>query len=155
MVKTNAIRMLEAANVRFTASEYSSEDGKIDGISVAHKIGAEPERVFKTLVTSGKNTGFNVFIVPAECELDLKKAAAAVGDKYIEMIKAKDLEPLTGYVHGGCSPFGMKKALPTYIEEAASLYETIYVSGGQIGLQVELPPDELIRVANAAYCDLV
>ncbi|MDR2606145.1 MAG: Cys-tRNA(Pro) deacylase [Oscillospiraceae bacterium] len=155
MVKTNAIRILDSAGVRFTAAEYDVSDGRTDGVSVARKIGAEPERVFKTLVTSGKLTGHNVFIVPAECELDLKKAAVAAGDKYIEMIKAKDLEPLTGYVHGGCSPFGMKKALPTYLEETAALYETIYVSGGRVGLQVELPPDELIRVAGAAYSDLV
>jgi len=155
MVKTNAIRILEAANVAFTASEYDINDGKIDGVSVAYKIGAEPERVFKTLVTFGKATGHNVFIIPVEYELDLKKAAIAVGDKYIEMIKSKDLEPLTGYVHGGCSPFGMKKALPTYLEESASLYDVIYVSGGRVGLQVQLPPGEVIRVANAAYSDLV
>lgn len=101
----------------------------------AAKIGQEPERVFKTLVTEGKTKGLNVFVIPSNVELDLKKAAQAAGDKYIEMIKSRELEPKTGYIHGGCSPIGMKKQFPTFIDETALLFDTIYVSGGRIGLQ--------------------
>jgi len=153
--KTNALRLLEGADIRHTVREYDISDGKIDGVSVANKIGKEPERVFKTLVTVGKTAGMLVFVIPVEFELDLKKAAAAAGDKYIEMIKAKDLEPQTGYVHGGCSPVGMKKAFPTYIEETACLYDTIAVSAGRVGLQMELSPDDLVRVTGAVFADLV
>jgi Cys-tRNA(Pro)/Cys-tRNA(Cys) deacylase len=155
MTKTNALRMLEAANIPFTAREYDVSDGEISGVAVARKIGQEPERVFKTLVTEGKTTGLNVFVIPSDVELDLKKAALAVGDKYIEMIKSRELEPKTGYVHGGCSPIGMKKLFPTYIDETAQLFDTINVSGGRIGLQVELSPDDLARITNAAYCELL
>ena len=155
MTKTNAIRRLESAGVSHIIHEYDSSDGRVDGISVAEKIGKVPEQVFKTLVTVGKATGINVFVVPVEFELDLKKAAAAAGDKYVEMIKARDLEPQTGYVHGGCSPIGMKKSFPTFIEETASLHKTIIVSAGRIGLQVELSPDDLVKVTGAVFVDLV
>ena len=155
MTKTNAIRQLESAGINHIIREYDISDGKVDGISVAEKIGKEPERVFKTLVTVGKTTGINVFVVPVEFELDLKKAASAAGDKYVEMIKARELEPLTGYIHGGCSPIGMKKAFPTFIEETAGLHETIIISAGRIGLQVELSPDDLAQVTEAGFVDLV
>ena len=155
MIKTNALRILESAGIQHDPHEYSISDGKIDGVSVALKLGAKPERVFKTLVTEGKATGHNVFVIPVEYELDLKKAARAAGDKYIEMIKSRDLEPLTGYVHGGCSPVGMKKALPTFIEETALLNETIIVSAGRVGLQVELSPDALAKAAGATFQDLI
>jgi Cys-tRNA(Pro)/Cys-tRNA(Cys) deacylase len=154
MTKTNALRILEAAKVPFTAHEYDVSDGEISGVSVAMKIGQEPERVFKTLVTEGKTTGLNVFVIPSNVELDLKKAATAAGDKYIEMIKTRGLEPKTGYVHGGCSPIGMKKQFPTFIDETARLYDTINVSGGRIGLQAELSPDDLARLTDATFCDL-
>ncbi|MDR0434048.1 MAG: Cys-tRNA(Pro) deacylase [Gracilibacteraceae bacterium] len=154
MTKTNALRILEAAGAPFTAREYDAADGGISGLAVAAKIGQAPERVFKTLVTEGKNTGLNVFIIPAGVELDLKKAAAAAGDKYVEMIKARELEPKTGYIHGGCSPLGMKKRFPTFIDETAELYDTINVSGGRIGLQVELAPGDLARLTDARFCDL-
>jgi Cys-tRNA(Pro)/Cys-tRNA(Cys) deacylase len=154
MTKTNAVRLLEAANVKFTAREYDVSDGEISGIAVAAKIGQEPERVFKTLVTEGRNTGLNVFVIPCNAELDLKKAAQAAGDKHIEMIKSRDLEPKTGYVHGGCSPIGMKKQFPTFIDETAQLFDTINVSGGRVGLQVELAPDDLARTTVAAFADL-
>jgi Cys-tRNA(Pro)/Cys-tRNA(Cys) deacylase len=146
--------MLEAAKVSFTAREYDASDGAIGGVAVAAKIGQEPERVFKTLVTEGKTTGLNVFVIPSNVELDLKKAAAAAGDKYVEMIKSRELEPKTGYVHGGCSPMGMKKRFPTFIDETALLHETINVSGGRIGLQFELSPDELAKLTDATFCDL-
>jgi Cys-tRNA(Pro)/Cys-tRNA(Cys) deacylase len=142
VTKTNAIRILEAANVTHSVHEYDASDGKIDGVSVAAKCGRSPDMVFKTLVTIGKVTGMNVFVIPVKFELDLKKAALAAGDKCIEMIKSKDLEPLTGYVHGGCSPVGLKKPFPTFIDETALLNETICVSAGRIGLQAELSPQE-------------
>ena len=154
MTKTNAIRLLETAGIKFTAREYDVSDGEISGVAVAAKIGQEPERVWKTLVTEGRNTGLNVFVIPSNTELDLKKAAAAAGDKSIEMIKSRELEPKTGYVHGGCSPIGMKKQLPTYIDETAGLFETINVSGGRIGLQIELSPADLVQMASALLRDL-
>ena len=154
MTKTNAVRILEAVKIPFTAREYDVSDGEISGISVAAKIGQEPERVFKTLVTEGKTTGLNVFLIPCSVELELKKAATAAGDKYVEMIKSRELEPKTGYVHGGCSPIGMKKQFPTFIDETAQLHDTINVSGGRIGLQVELAPDNLAKLVNAKFCDL-
>ena len=154
MIKTNALRILEAAKVSFTSREYDVSDGEISGIAVAAKIGQEPERVFKTLVTVGKTTGINVFVIPSNVELDMKKAAIAAGDKYIEMIKSRELEPKTGYVHGGCSPIGMKKLFRTFIDETAQLYETINISGGKIGLQVELSPYDAAKLTNAVFCDL-
>jgi Cys-tRNA(Pro)/Cys-tRNA(Cys) deacylase len=148
MTKTNAIRILEATGVAHSVHEYDASDGKIDGVSVAAKCGRSPDMVFKTLVTTGKTTGLNVFVAPVEFELDFKKAAVAAGDKNIEMIKSKDLEPLTGYVHGGCSPIGMKKQFPTFIDETALLNDTICVSAGRIGLQVELAPQDLANVTG-------
>ncbi|MDR1292648.1 MAG: Cys-tRNA(Pro) deacylase [Clostridiales Family XIII bacterium] len=152
--KTNALRLLETADIAFTAREYDVSDGAISGVAVAAKIGREPERVFKTLVTEGKNTGLNVFVIPSNVELDLKKAAQAAGDKHIEMIKSRELKPKTGYVHGGCSPIGMKKQFPTFIDETAQLYDAINVSGGRVGLQVELAPEDLAGLVSAAFCDL-
>jgi Cys-tRNA(Pro)/Cys-tRNA(Cys) deacylase len=154
VTKTNALRILEAAKVTFTAREYDVSDGEISGVAVAAKIGQEPERVFKTLVTEGKTTGLNVFVIPSNVELDLKKAAFAAGDKYVEMLKSRELEPKTGYVHGGCSPIGMKKQFPTFIDETAQLHDTINVSGGRVGLQVELVPGDLARLTGAVFCDL-
>jgi len=155
ITKTNVLRILEAAKIQFTVHEYDTSDGKIDGLSVAAKIKRNPGSVYKTLVTVGKATGLNVFVVPVECELDLKKAAQAAGDKYIEMIKSRDLEPLTGYIHGGCSPIGMKKAFPTFIEETALLLDTMVISAGRIGLQAEIAPMDLVRVTAAVFRDIV
>ena len=155
MTKTNALRIVESAGVRFAVHEYDVSDGKLDGVTAAAKIGRKPETVFKTLVTVGKTTGLNVFVIPVECELNLKKAAVAAGDKNIEMIKSRELEPKTGYIHGGCSPVGMKKAFPTFIEEAALLFDTIVVSAGRVGLQMELSSEDLSGLTNAAFCDLV
>ncbi|MDR1135087.1 MAG: Cys-tRNA(Pro) deacylase [Clostridiales Family XIII bacterium] len=154
MNKTNALRILEAAKVTVTTREYDVSDGEISGVAVAAKIGQAPERVFKTLVTEGKNTGLNVFVIPSNVELDLKKAASAAGDKYIGMIKSRELEPKTGYIHGGCSPIGMKKQFPTFIDETAQLHETINVSGGRIGLQIEISPNDLAKLTEAVFCDL-
>ena len=155
MTKTNALRLLESLGIAHTVHTYDVSDGMIDGLHVAVKTGRDPDIVFKTLVATGKTRGLQVFVVPVGCTLDLKKAATAAGDKYIEMIKARDLEPQTGYIHGGCSPVGMKKSFPTFIEETALLYDTILVSAGRIGLQVEIAPAELARAVGAAFCDLV
>ena len=155
MTKTNAVRLLEAADIEFNIYEYDTADGEISGVAVARKMGQDPDRVFKTLVTEGKNTGLNVFVIPGSTELDLKKAAQATGDKYVVMIKSRDLEPRTGYVHGGCSPVGMKKQFPTFIDETAEMYDRIIVSGGRIGLQIELAPGDLVRVTGAVLCELI
>jgi Cys-tRNA(Pro)/Cys-tRNA(Cys) deacylase len=155
MVKTNALRIMATSGADVKVYEVDVSDGKIDGVSVAAKVGKDPETVFKTLVTIGKTTGINVFVIPVEHELNLKKAAAAAGDKYIEMIKSRDLEPMTGYIHGGCSPVGMKKQFPTFIEETAEILGTFTVSAGRIGLQMELEPSELVRITGAVFADLV
>ncbi|MBO5680873.1 MAG: Cys-tRNA(Pro) deacylase [Lentisphaeria bacterium] len=153
--KTNAIRLLENGNVPFRFYEYDVSDGRIDGKSIAEKIGESPDQVFKTLVTQappGKD--YFVFVVPASGELDLKKAAKACGRKSIEMIPQKLLFPLTGYIHGGCSPIGMKKLFPTYIDETAILFDKICVSGGRIGTNLGLNPEELAAFINAQFVDL-
>lgn len=153
--KTNAIRLLENGNVPFRFYEYDVSDGRIDGKSIAEKIGESPDQVFKTLVTQappGKD--YFVFVVPASGELDLKKAAKACGRKSIEMIPQKLLFPLTGYIHGGCSPIGMKKLFPTFIDETAILFDKICVSGGRIGTNLGLDPEELAAFINAQFVDL-
>ena len=147
--KTNAMRILERLGIPYTAHTYDSSDGKIDGISVAAKLGQDPRRVFKTLVTKGKSGAYFVFVLPVEGELDLKKAAALVSEKSVAMIPVKDLLKVTGYVRGGCSPFGMKKLFPTVFDISAMEYETIIVSGGRIGCQIEAPPDALLQAAQA------
>lgn len=153
--KTNAIRILEAQAIEYQLYEYEVNDGQIDAVSVAKKIGFDPDLVFKTLVAVGKNTGINVFVIPASYSLDLKKGAEAARDKRLEMLKTKDLLPATGYVHGGCSPIGMKKEYPTFIEEIASQYEYIIVSAGRIGLQVKLKPQDLSKLTKAKFADLI
>lgn len=153
--KTNVIRILEAQGINHRVFEYAVEDGLLDGINVARKIEVEQERVFKTLVTSGKKTGINVFLIPSNCELDLKKGAETAGEKSIEMIKVKELLPLTGYIHGGCSPIGMKKNYPVFVEEIASQYNFIVISAGKVGLQVSLYPEDLVVLTEAKYADLV
>ncbi len=153
--KTNAVRLLENGNVPFRLYEYDVSDGRIDGKSIAEKIGESPDQVFKTLVTQappGKD--YFVFAVPASGELDLKKAAKACGRKSIEMIPQKLLLPLTGYVHGGCSPVGMKKLFPTFIDETAILFDRICVSGGRIGTNLGLNPEELAAFIHAQFADL-
>ena len=153
--KTNALRLLEAAGIAYTPYEYPTEDGKIDAVSVAEKIGAEPERVLKTLVTESPDREHFVFIIPGNAELDLKKAARAAGKKSIGMLRVKELLPLTGYVHGGCSPVGMKKLLPTWIDESAILFDRIFVSGGRIGLNLAISPEALAGFTSADFADLI
>lgn len=126
----------------------------LSGVEVARKLGLDQDRVFKTLVTRGKSGTYRVFMIPVACELDLKKAASAAGEKAVAMIKSKELLPLTGYVHGGCSPIGMKKPFPTYIDETAELYESIYFSGGRIGCQLEMALEDLRAIVPVETADL-
>lgn len=143
--KTNAMRVLEQKKAEYIPHEYDKSVGT-DGMSVAKAVGLDPKKVFKTLVTVGKSGEHYVFVVPVCHELDLKKAAKAVGEKSIEMIKQRDLLPLTGYIHGGCSPVGMKKFFKTTIDKSAETHKTITVSAGEIGKQVELALEELAKV---------
>lgn len=151
--KTNVMRLLDQQGVAYESHCYEGT-GAVSGAEVAAVLGQDPERVFKTLVTEGKSGQHYVFVIPVLQELDLKKAAAASGEKSIAMVKAKELLPLTGYVHGGCSPIGMKKPFPTFVEESAILYDRILFSAGKIGYQVELPPDELAKLTPFQYADL-
>ena len=151
--KTNAMRILERAGVSHRVHTYDPAQG-IDGVSVARQLHQDPQAVFKTLVTQGKSRAFYVFVVPVCATLSLKRAACACGEKSVEMIPQKLLLPATGYVHGGCSPIGMKKAFPTFVDETAQLFDTICVSAGRIGAQAELAPDALCALTGAAYAAL-
>ena len=153
--KTNAMRILDSLNIEYEHIEYSVEDGKIDGISVADKVGENREIVFKTLVAIGSDKELYVFVIPVEFELDLKKASKASSQKNIQMLPLKELTKNTGYVHGGCSPIGMKKQLKTFIDETATLNEKMLVSAGQVGLQIKLSPNELAECVNAEFVDLI
>ena len=152
--KTNVMRTLEQKNIPYTAHTYDPE-GPIDGVSVARVLGEDPECVFKTLVTRGASGGYYVFDIPVAENLDLKKAAKAVGEKSIAMIAQKELLPLTGYVHGGCSPVGMKKQFPTVFHETAEILDTIMVSAGKIGYQVQCEPEKLLNFLNAKMADII
>ena len=151
--KTNVMRLLDQHGVPYTPHFYDPE-GPIDGLSVAKAVGADPEAVFKTLVTRGASGGYYVFDIPVGDSLDLKKAARAVGEKSIAMLPQKELLPLTGYVHGGCSPVGMKKPFPTVFHETVILFDTIYVSAGKIGAQVETDPNALMALIGAGAADV-
>ncbi|MBA2876159.1 Cys-tRNA(Pro) deacylase [Thermaerobacillus caldiproteolyticus] len=154
-VKTNAMRVLDKKMIPYNVITYDSQDGKIDGISVAHNIGKDPRFVYKTLVTRGNSRNIYVFVIPVESELDLKKAAQVTGEKKVEMVPVKDIQKLTGYIRGGCSPIGMKKLYPTFIDSSASQLEHIIVSGGRIGVQVELSVEALQSVTEAALQEVV
>ena len=150
-VKTNALRLLEAAGISYELRQYEYDENDPCG-------SADPalrERMFKTLVTRGERRGILVFCIPVDQELDLKKCAAAAGDKRVEMTHVKELLPLTGYMRGGCSPVGMKKKYPTIFDETALLYEQIYVSAGQRGMQMAVDPEALIAFTGAAYADVI
>ena len=152
--KTNVMRVLESSGIAYAAHTYPT-DGAIDGVSVAKMLGQDPECVFKTLVTRGASGGYYVFDIPVAENLDLKKAARAVGEKSIAMLPQKELLPLTGYVHGGCSPVGMKKPFRTVFHETAVLFDTICVSAGKIGAQVEVDPRALMELLGAEAADVV
>ncbi|UOE55436.1 Cys-tRNA(Pro) deacylase [Cytobacillus oceanisediminis] len=153
--KTNAMRMLDAQKVDYELITYDNQDGKIDGVSVAAKIGKDPEAVYKTLVAQGHSKQIYVFIIPVEDELDLKKAAKAAGEKKVEMIPVKDIQKLTGYIRGGCSPVGMKKQYPSFIDAKAAELELMIVSGGKIGMQMELKAEDLQKAIGANLADLI
>lgn len=152
--KTNVMRVLDQKKIPYQEHTYDPEGG-ISGLEVAEATGEDPNRVFKTLVTVAPSKKNYVFVVPVTGELNLKKAAAAVGEKSIEMIKSKELLPLTGYVHGGCSPIGMKKLFTTVIHETAANYDTIMFSGGKIGFQVEMSLEDLKSVIPLKLSDIV
>ncbi len=151
MEKTNAIRQFDGQKLPYTLHTY---EGVISGTDVAAYMGQDPDTVFKTLVTTGKTGAHYVFMIPVAQELDLKKAAKAVGEKSIAMLPQKDLLPLTGYVHGGCSPVGMKKLFPTAIHQTAASQDTIFFSGGKIGLQIQASPAALEQLVPLTYADL-
>lgn len=155
MTKTNAVRILESKNIKHSTISYEVDEDNLDAVTVANKIQANPESVFKTLVARGDKTGITVFCIPGNMELDLKKAASESGNKKIEMIRVKEIFDLTGYIRGGCSPVGMKKSYPTFIDETAQLFEEIYVSGGIRGMQIKISPFDLSDVTAAKYSDLI
>lgn len=153
-IKTNAMRLLEKSKVPFQIHTYDS-NSFLDGVSVAEKLGQPVERTFKTLVTQGKSKNYFVFVIPVDQELDLKKAARVVGEKSIEMIHVKDINQITGYIRGGCSPIGMKKRFPTIVHNSAASYETIFFSGGRLGSQIEMNPQDLVKVIGGKFEDVV
>ncbi|MFD1179096.1 Cys-tRNA(Pro) deacylase [Paenibacillus puldeungensis] len=153
-VKTNAMRLLDKSKTPYGILTYDSEDGQIHGTAVAEKIGKAPEQVFKTLVAHHGNSIF-VFVIPVAEELDLKKAARAADVKKIEMLPLKDLTKHTGYIRGGCSPVGMKKLYPTFIDSSAEVLDKIIVSAGKIGLQMELSPQLLAEQVNGSFAQLI
>ncbi len=152
--KTNAVRLVQQAKIPCRESFYEFDEKDLNGNHAAAAIGMPPEQVFKTLVARGEKTGINVFCIPVCCELDLKKAAKTAGDKNMEMVAVKDLLSLTGYIRGGCSPVGMKKKYPTYMDESCILWEEIAVSAGARGHQMVVPPEDLANLINAKLADI-
>ncbi len=152
MEKTNAIRQFDRKKLEYQMHAY---EGVVSGVDVAATLGQKPEKVFKTLVTTGKSGEHYVFMIPVAEELDLKKAAKAVGEKSIAMLPQKELLPLTGYVHGGCSPVGMKKQFRTVIHESATQFETVFFSGGKIGLQIETDVESLSKIIDLKYESII
>lgn len=152
--KTNVMRVLDQKKIPYTAHTYDPESG-IDGVSVARSLGQDPASVFKTLVARGASGGYYVFDIPVAATLDLKKAAHAVGEKSVAMLPQKELLPLTGYVHGGCSPVGMKKQFPTVFHETANDLELVAVSAGKIGHQVQVKPADLLNLLRAKTADVI
>ena len=152
--KTNVMRVLDSKKVEYESYSYEP-DSTLTGEEIAGILNEDINRVFKTLVTQAKSGAYYVFVVPVAEELDLKKAAAAAGEKAVSMIKQKELLPLTGYIHGGCSPIGMKKLFPTFIHETAKDLDKMFVSAGKVGMQVELPPKALEDIVRAKYADII
>ena len=152
--KTNVMRLLEQKGIPYTPHDYRAS-GAVGGTEVAAALGEDPARVFKTLVTVGASGGYYVFVIPVAEELDLKKAAKPVGEKSIAMLPQKELLPLTGYIHGGCSPIGMKKPFPTVLHQSAAERESIYVSAGKVGFQAELAPADLQKMLPMRLADVI
>ena len=153
-VKTNAVRIVETHGAAYTLHTYPCKE-PLDGVSIAAKLGADVTVVFKTLVTQGKSGAYFVFVIPAAEELDLKKAAKSVGEKAVAMIPVKEINRVTGYVRGGCSPVGMKKAYVTRIHQSARALDVMYVSAGRLGQQMEINPQQLAEIAGAEFDDLI
>ena len=152
--KTNVMRILDAQKIPYMSHAYQP-DATMSGAEIAALLNEDAEKVFKTLVTQGKSSQYYVFVIPVKEELDLKKAAKAAKEKAVGMIKQKDLLPPTGYIHGGCSPIGMKKQFPAFLHETAVQYGTIFVSAGKVGFQIELPPQDLAEIAGCHLADLI
>ena len=154
--KTNAMRMLDRAKISYTALEYPHQEGQaVDGVTVAQMLGQNPDQVFKTLVTQGASHNYYVFVVPVAASLDLKKAARAVGEKSVAMIHVADINKVTGYIRGGCSPVGMKKQFVTVFHESMLGQSQVMVSGGRIGLQIQLAPADLIAAVKGKTADII
>ena len=153
--KTNAVRLVQQAGIPCREEFYEFDENDLNGNHAANAIGFPPEQVFKTLVARGPKHGVVVFCIPVCCELDLKKAAKAAGDKSIELLPVKELLATTGYIRGGCSPVGMKKKYPTYFDEVCLLFEEIAVSAGERGHQMILPPEDLVRLVDAKLVDII
>ena len=153
-VKTNAVRILDRNKVEYELNKYECDDFK-DGVSIADMLEQSYDMSFKTLVTVGKSGKYYVFAIPVDKEINMKKAAKEVGEKNIEMVHVKDINAVTGYIRGGCTPIGMKKNYPTVINESAKEHEKIIVSGGRLGLQIILTPDDLVKVTNGRYADII
>lgn len=154
-LKTNAMRILDSKKVSYEMLSYESEDGKIDGISVAHKIGVDEKNVFKTLVAQGTSKELYVFVIPVAEELDLKNAAKIAGEKKVEMIAVKDIMKYTGYIRGGCSPIGLKRDYRTFIHESAKGLDFMIVSAGKIGHQIKMNPKDLVSVVEGKFAFLI
>lgn len=155
MTKTNAMRLLDAAKISYEVKEYEVDESDLSGVHIASQIGLPFEQVFKTLTAKGDKTGVVVFCIPVDKEIDLKKAATITGNKRVELLHVKDLLSTTGYVRGGCSPIGMKKKFPTFIEESALNFEQITVSAGMKGAQLLLNVEELVKFTGAKLCQIV
>lgn len=153
--KTNAVRLVQQASIPCREAFYDFDENDLKGTHAAHAIGMPEEQVFKTLVARGERRGIHVFCIPVCCELDLKKAARAAGDKNMELIPVKELLPLTGYIRGGCSPVGMKKKFPTHIDEFSLLFDEIAVSAGERGHQMILNPEKLAQLIGAEFADII
>ncbi|MGV3465585.1 MAG: Cys-tRNA(Pro) deacylase [Heyndrickxia sp.] len=153
--KTNAMRILDKEKIDYSILTYNPDDGKIDGISVAEKMGRNTKEVYKTLITQGSSKQYFVFVIPVAEELDLKKAAKAVADKKVEMIPVKDITKVSGYIRGGCSPVGMKKLFPTFMDASADSLQNIIVSGGKIGVQIELTVADLLKIVHGTFADIL
>ena len=153
-IKTNAMRLLETKKIPYEAHTYECDEF-VDGIQIADMLGLPHEKVYKTLVTQGNSKNYFVFVIPIEAELDMKKAAKSVGEKSVAMLHVKDINAITGYVRGGCTPIGMKKLFPTYIQESAKDYDQIYVSGGRIGYTLKLNPQDLAKLVRGKFADFI
>ncbi len=154
MKKTNAIRLLDVAQIPYSVVTYEVDDENLSGVHVAEQVGRNPDEVFKTLVTRGDKNGVNIFCIPVNAELHLKKAAAVSGNKKIEMVPQREILALTGYIRGGCSPIGMKKKFPTYLHETAILYPEIAISAGVRGAQIVIQPEPLCQFIGGQFCDV-